>query len=131
MTYFSLYKKHYYYYLDNNTISYSDHHLDTVVESLETDSLNLINWFSINLMKDNPDKFQAIAIGKKPKWKQNVKLLGITIGSDLNFNNHISDICKKASKQLNNLKRMGKYLKRLDRLTAYYSFILWILTIVQ
>jgi hypothetical protein len=24
-----------------------------------------INWFSINLMKANPDKFQAIAIGKK------------------------------------------------------------------
>ena len=27
--------------------------------------LKLINWFSINLMKANPDKFQAIVIGKK------------------------------------------------------------------
>jgi hypothetical protein len=53
-----------------------------------------------------------------------VKLLGVTIDSNLNFNNHISEICKKASRQLNILKRIGKYLNRLGRLTAYYSFIL-------
>ena len=54
----------------------------------------------------------------------NVKLLGVTIDSNLNFNNHISEICKKASRRLNILKRIGKYLNRLGRLTAYYSFIL-------
>jgi hypothetical protein len=32
---------------------------------LEKDSLALIEWFSCNQMKANPDKFQAIAIGKK------------------------------------------------------------------
>jgi hypothetical protein len=31
---------------------------------LEKDSLNLIDWFTSNQMKVNPDKFQAIAIGK-------------------------------------------------------------------
>jgi hypothetical protein len=31
---------------------------------------------------------------------------------------------KKASQQLNILKRIGKYLNRLGRLTIYYSFIL-------
>jgi hypothetical protein len=31
---------------------------------LEKDSLNLIDWFTSNQMKANPDKFQAIAIGK-------------------------------------------------------------------
>jgi hypothetical protein len=36
-----------------------------VVEHLEKDSLALIEWFSCNQMKANPDKFQAIAIGKK------------------------------------------------------------------
>ena len=89
-------------------------------------------------MKANPDKFQAIAIGKKTNkhnltfnlngnnitCEDNVKLLGVTIDSNLNVNNHISEICKKASRQLNILKRIGKYLKRLSRLTAYYSFIL-------
>ena len=97
-----------------------------VVNTLEPDSLKLINWFSINLIKANPDKFQAIAIGKKTNkhnltfnlngnnitCEDNVKLLGVTIDSNLNFNNHISEICKKikkkTSRQLNILKRIGK-----------------------
>jgi len=33
-------------------------------------------------------------------------------------------MCKKASRQLNILKRIGKYMNRLGRLTSYYSFIL-------
>jgi hypothetical protein len=36
-----------------------------VVKTLENDSINLIDWFSKSLMKANPDKFQAIAIGPK------------------------------------------------------------------
>jgi hypothetical protein len=31
--------------------------------------LELIKWFSINQMKANPEKFQAIAVGKKTKDK--------------------------------------------------------------
>jgi hypothetical protein len=41
--------------------------------------------------------------------EENVKLLGITVDSHLNFDKHISEICKKASQQLNILKRIGKY----------------------
>ena len=62
-------------------------------------------------MKANPDKFQAIAIGKKtldinPVFnigdidiipENSVKLLGVEINSLLNFNKHISLICKRAS----------------------------------
>ena len=32
-------------------------------------------------------------------------------------------MCKKASRQLNILKRIGKYMNRLGRLTSYYSFL--------
>ena len=62
--------------------------------------------------------------GNKIVCEDNVKLLGVTIDSDLNFDNHISEMCKKASRQLNILKRIGKYMNRLGRLTSYYSFIL-------
>ena len=100
--------------------------------------MELINWFSLNLMKANPDKFQATAIGKKTKsqnlsfnlsenkivCEDDVKLLGVTIDSDLNFDNHISEMYKKASRQLIILKRIGKYMNRLGSLTSYYSFIL-------
>jgi hypothetical protein len=98
-----------YNYADDNTLSYCDYDKNKVVNTLKTDSLILMNWFSINLMKANPDKFQAIAIGKKTNkhkltfnlngnnitCEYNVKLLGVTIDSDLNFNNHISEICRK------------------------------------
>ena len=91
-------------------------------------------------MKVNPDKFQAIAIGKYTqsknisfnlngngnniKTEDEVKLLGVTIDYELKFNSHITNICRKAFRQLNALKRMGKYLNRLGKLTIYHSFIL-------
>ena len=88
-------------------------------------------------MKANPDKFQAIAIGNKTKKENitfnfddiriqcddNVVLLGVTIDFKLKFDIHVSNICKKASRQLNVLKRIGKYLCRLGKLSIYHSFI--------
>ena len=91
---------------------------------MEEESKILIYWFSINKMKANPEKVQAITIGKKTHDKNlkfnlegieiecetEVQLLGVTIDFKLNFNEHISNICKKASRQLNVLKRIGKHL---------------------
>ena len=74
-----------YNYADDNTLSYEGHNLDQLITVLERDSLTLIDWFNRlslckivrssvilllplfteNQMKANPDKFQAIAIGKK------------------------------------------------------------------
>jgi hypothetical protein len=47
------------------SVLYCDYDIYKVVNTLKADSLKLINWFSINLMRANPDKFQAISIGKK------------------------------------------------------------------
>ena len=62
--------------------------------------------------------------GNIVKTEDEVKLLGVTIDYELKFNSHITNICRKASRQLNVLKRMGKYLNRLGKLTIYHSFIL-------
>jgi hypothetical protein len=84
------------------TLSYEGHNLDQLITVLERDSLTLIDWFTENQMKANPDKFQAIAIGKKSKnenisfnlngniikCEDEVKLLGVTIDFELNFNTH-------------------------------------------
>jgi len=127
-----------YNYADDNTLSCSDANIYNVIESLESDSQSLINWFSDNHMQANPDKFQAMAIGKKTKDQninfnlngstiscdESVKLLGVTIDFKLKFDKHISSICKKASSQLNVLKRIGKNLCKLGKLNIYYSFIL-------
>ena len=85
----------------------------TILKSvLEQESNNLISWFFNNFTKANPDKFQAICIGKKAhdniesfqigqtniKCEENVTLLGINIDFMLKFQNHVAEICKKASK---------------------------------
>ena len=91
-----------YNYADDNTLSYEGHNLDQLITVLERDSLILIDWFTENQMKANPDKFQAIAIGKKTKnenisfnlngniikCEDEVKLLGVTIDFELNFNSY-------------------------------------------
>jgi hypothetical protein len=58
------------------------------------------------------------------KCEDEVKLLGVTIDFKLNFDRHVSNICKKASRQLNVLKRIGKHLCKLGKMTIYHSFIL-------
>ena len=54
-----------YNYADDNTVSHAHHDVTVLKTSLETDSKSLINWFHLNKMIANPDKFQAIAIGKR------------------------------------------------------------------
>ena len=44
--------------------------------------------------------------GKMIKPEETVKLLGVTLGYRLDFNRHISNLCKKAATQLNFLKRL-------------------------
>ena len=62
--------------------------------------------------------------GNQIKCESEVKLSGVTIDSKLKFNEHISNICKKASRQLNVLKGIGKNLTKLGKLKMYYSFIM-------
>ena len=73
----------------------------------------------------NPGKFQAIILDKKKnnhtqeiikigkndvKVKSSVKLLGVQIDSELNFNLHIANICRSAANQLNALIRLKNFL---------------------
>ena len=127
-----------YNYADDNTLSYVSEDVNNLVNVLEKDSKSFIEWFNLNKMQANPDKFQAMAIGKKTisenisfnfdsvviKPDQEIKLLGVDIDYLLNFNTHISNICRKASRQLNVLKRIGKHLCKLGKLTIYHSFIM-------
>ena len=66
-------------------------------------------------MEANPDKCQGIAVGKKgydlkPTFNikgadiectDDVKLFGVTIDYRMNFDKHISNMCKQAARQIN------------------------------
>ena len=70
---------------------------------------------------DNIDSFQ---IGQTTiKCDDNATLLGINIDYLLKFDAHVSEICKKASKQLVVLKRLGRFLTKQGKLVIYNSFI--------
>jgi hypothetical protein len=117
-------------YTDENTLSYGSNSVDDVIETLEEQSDIRIKWFTDNHMQANPDKFQAISIGRKTHEKNlsfmlqgnkidcedEVNLLGVTFDFKLTFNSHISHICKKASQQLNVLKRIGNNLKSFNNI---------------
>ena len=126
-----------YNYADDNTLSFIHKVLLHLKSVLEQESQILISWFDQNLMKANPDKFQVICIGKKThdniesfqigqtniKCDDSVTLLGINIDYMLKFDAHVSEICKKASKQLAVLKRLGGFLTKQGKLVIYNSFI--------
>ena len=126
-----------YNYADDNTLSFIHKDLLNLKSVLEQEILILISWFDKNFMKANPDKFQAICIGQKThdnidsfqigqttiKCDDNATLLGINIDYLLKFDAHVSEICKKASKQLAVLKRLGRFLTKQGKLVIYNSFI--------
>ena len=69
--------------------------------------------------------------GNQIDCEDEVKLLVVTLDFKLTFNDHVSHICKKASQQLNVLKRIGNFnLSKLGKFTIYYFLYGQILTIV-
>ena len=98
-----------YNYADDNTLSFHSPNFNEIINVLESESKILIDWFSFNCTQANPNKFQAIAIGKRTHDESPVfnlgpisvncddivKLLGIDIDFKLSFDSHINSICKK------------------------------------
>ena len=127
-----------YNYADDNTVSQTHTDLKRLIDELVEDNTRLIQWSADNQMKANPGKFQAIAMDKRThsenicfnlgdniaKCEDSAKLLGVTIDFKLDFDEHISNVCKKASRQLNVLKRIGGHLCKLGKIKIYYYFIM-------
>ena len=56
--------------------------------------------------------------------EEKVKLLGIHIDNRLNFDYHISQLCKKAGKKLHALTRVFKYMDISQRKLTANAFIM-------
>ena len=110
-------------YADDTTIYTCDTRLENVVSRLENDSKIIIEWFRNNYMKLNEDKCHFMIFGERTNQdvginignctvnnSQEEKLLGVLIDSNLNFEKHVSNICKKAGNKLFALSRMSTYL---------------------
>ena len=86
-------------YADDSTLSYSSPELSQTKAVVEAESENIIQWFAFNNMQANPEKFQAIVLGRKAydgckgfrvsdtdiKCEESAKLLRVTVDYLLNF----------------------------------------------
>ena len=124
-------------FADNNTVCAAENTKEKLISTLEQDSQAAIDWFKINEMIVNPDKFQAIVIKKNCRMKDSyalninnqtinsencVKLLGIEIDNTLSFNKQISTLCKKTSSQLNAIGRIQKCIGFKEKRSALKQF---------
>ena len=112
-------------FTDDNTLTTFAQNVGTLISILESESKIAIVWFETNKMIVNPGKFQSIIIDKKKQdhtketfvigdkvieASPSVKLLGVLIDDKLNFNLHITNICRSAANQLNALIRLKQFL---------------------
>ena len=124
-------------FADDNTLYTANKNIEVLIKLLERESKSAIDWFKMNDMIVNPDKFQAMIL--RPDKKENkfqlnindsiissedsVTLLGIEIDSKLNFKNHVSKICRKAGRQLNAISRIQNYLGEKEKKLIVNTFV--------
>ena len=107
-------------YADDSTPFIVENNIDNVIASLEQVSDALFNWFKNNRLKNNVDKCHVLVSTNKPVGikvgdytidnSECEKLLGVKIDVNLNFNDHISDLCKKASRKISALARVTPFM---------------------
>ena len=125
-------------FADDNTITAAERTIENLLSTLETESQAAIEWFKLNEMIVNPEKFQAIVVKRNAKMKDSyplnindltinyensVKLLGIEIDNRLSFEKHISTLCNKASNQLNTIGRIQKFMGFKEKEVLLNSFV--------
>ena len=94
----------------------------------------LCEWFANNCLKANPDKFHLILnvnrndilieIQQFKIFNSNAqKLLGIKVDNNLSFDEHVRDLCNKASQKLHALARIAHYMQPLQKQIIMKAFI--------
>ena len=107
---------------------------ENVIASLEEETNALFDWFDNNRLKSNPDKCHALVrTNKHLNMKvcyfvignsECEKLLEVKIDVNLNFNEHISYLCKKASRKISVLARVAPFMsikKRKVGMNAFFT----------
>ena len=125
-------------FADKNIISAFSKDLQELIKKLEDAAECAIKLFTYNCMIINPGIFQSIIIesskgkinlqslkinGNSIQTSESVRLLGIEIDNHLNFQSHVSTVCKKAAGQLNALSCLKSFLNQYQRNIIANSFI--------
>ena len=124
-------------FTDDNSLSAFEPNIENLKLILESESKKAISWFQSKKMIVNSGKFQGIIIDKKKqnhtsgyisidqkniKTASSVKLLGVHIDDKLNFNLHITKICRSAANHLDTLIRLRMFLNFKEKKTLINSY---------
>ena len=109
-------------YADDNTAYTFENDVASLLKTLENENTIILNWFRINEMKSNDDKFHliiantdkvSVTLGNEViEASDTVELLGIELDQNLIFNLHVSDLLKKVNQKLHAFARISKYLSQ-------------------
>ena len=83
-------------YADNNTSYTFSSELDVALKRLRSYTIEIFKWFPNSRLKSNAGNCNLITSSTSPA---EIQLLGVLTGGGLDFDYHISQICKKASIQ--------------------------------
>ena len=120
-------------YADDTTPYTANKTNDLVIKEIEHFSEVLFKWFDFNYMKINSGKSHILFSGND-NVSANIdnhtiisenknELLGIILDSKLSFEDHINNLCKKASQKLNALARIAPYMCLEKRKTVMKAYI--------
>ena len=120
-------------YADDNTPYCTSHDIQTTINTLQDLSAKLLDWFSKNSMKANAGKCHLL-LSENIKHVARInhiqiendtseKVLGVTIDSDLKFDIHVNNLCKKATQKLNALAQISGYMDSSKKRTIMKAFI--------
>ena len=125
-----------YIYADDQQIYDSDKDPMTLHLRMENELTTIVNWYAINSLKANPEKFQAMILGKKTydfhfkignveiDKETSINLLGVNLDNKLTFSKHISNICARVHNQIQVIKRFRHILSSSTKARLYKAFIM-------
>ena len=121
-------------FADDNTPYTCSPELQSVLDKLQEGTVRIFKWFIANRLKSNADKCHLLASTDSSvninvsnitiKNENRVKLLGVHIDRDLNFDFHVEKLCKAASKKLHALTRICRYMETNKRRMLMKAFII-------
>ena len=122
-------------FADDTTFYVCDKDLSVLINRLEHDTSLAVEWFENNFMKLNQDKCLLLVSGHKHEtvwakigetkiWEGNKqKLLAVVIDRNLNFDENVFYLCKKAGRKLSVLARLSNYMSFEKRKILLKAFV--------
>ena len=117
---------------DDNTSYLSAKNVEDVIESLERALVSLFRWFENKHLKGNANKChflvstsQEVSLNVsnfKIKNSDCEKLLGVKLHCKLRFDQHITDLCRRASRKIHALARVTPFMNLSTRRLLMNSF---------